>query len=88
MLGLSETAIGWLEGRRPADGVSLPDDDRAVQLLEFCGVSEQDRDDMLAARPDRSRDAGWCTLQRAFVTHLGSGRHWAKRTGIRLPAAA
>lgn len=24
------------------------------------------------------------TLQRAFVTHLRSGRHWAKRTGIRL----
>jgi hypothetical protein len=25
------------------------------------------------------------TLQRAFVTHLRSGRHWAARTGIRLP---
>ncbi|MEV0290293.1 acyltransferase domain-containing protein [Kribbella sp. NPDC050820] len=70
MLGLSETAIGWLEGRQSAADVRLPDDDRAVELLEFCGVCEQDRDDMLAARPDRSRDAGWWAVLGAMVADL------------------
>ncbi|TDD27436.1 hypothetical protein E1218_10660 [Kribbella turkmenica] len=73
MLGLSENAVAWLGGLEPASDVRLPDDVEAARMLKFCGVSEQDRDDMLAARPDRSRDADWWTVLGAMVTDLDRG---------------
>jgi hypothetical protein len=32
---------------------------------------------------DLARVPQQTTLQKAFVSHLRSGRHWSKRTGIR-----
>jgi len=72
-LGLSEKATAWLGGLETAADVSLPDDRQAAEMLEFCGVSEQDRDDMLAARPDPSRHEDWWTVLGAMVTDLDRG---------------
>jgi hypothetical protein len=70
---LSEKAVAWLEGLEPTADVKLPDDGEAVELLEFCEVAEQDRDDMLAARPDPSRDADWWTVLRAMAGDIDRG---------------
>ncbi|MGW6281224.1 acyltransferase domain-containing protein [Kribbella sp. NPDC055071] len=67
-LGLSEAAADWLRGLDAVE-VTLPDDREARELLEFCGVLERDRDDMLAARPD----AEWMTVLQALAGELDRG---------------
>jgi len=51
-----------------SDGVRLPDE--AESLMEFCGVSETDRRDMLAARPDPVNDPDWWAVTAAMVCGL------------------
>ena len=90
-LGLSETATAWLRGRETAADVELPQDREAVEMLTFCGVSERDREDMLAARPDPERDAHWWVVLQAIAAELDRGMDqavgangftgWPKLTG-------
>ena len=74
----------WLGGIEPAVDVRLPDDGEAAKMLEFCAVAEQDRVDMLAARPDPSRDADWWTVLRAMAGDLDRGMDQAiEATGFK-----
>jgi hypothetical protein len=68
-LGFTGTAREWLRGLPDGDDVRLPDD--AEALLEFCGVAAENRQDMLAARPDPERQPDWWTIMTAMACGLG-----------------
>ncbi|GAA0923736.1 hypothetical protein GCM10009554_02050 [Kribbella koreensis] len=47
-------------------GLVLPGEE-AVGLMEFCGVGGQDREEMLAARPDAVREPEWWAVTAALA---------------------
>ncbi|MFF1817530.1 acyltransferase domain-containing protein [Kribbella sp. NPDC058245] len=54
--------------REVGPALQLPAD--AAGLLEYCGVAERDRVEILAARPDAGRDPEWWALISALVGSL------------------
>lgn len=65
-LGLSTKARALLRDMPVGDGVRLPDD--AEALLEFCGVADCDRREMLAARPDPNAHPDWWAVLSALAS--------------------
>jgi hypothetical protein len=67
---LAEPAHGAGPGQldAAAQAVQLPEN--AAELLEYCGVAERDRVEMLAARPDAERDPEWWALISALAGSL------------------
>jgi len=49
-------------------GLSVPDD--LEELLEYCGVPERDRQELMAARPDRERQPEWWVIASALAVEL------------------
>nr|WP_238350733.1 acyltransferase domain-containing protein [Kribbella shirazensis] len=54
-----ERFVGW------GTGPQLPEN--AEELMEYCGVAEADRREMLAARPDPDRDPEWWAITSAMA---------------------
>lgn len=67
-LGFAAGDRAWLCGLPVAADVRLPDE--AEALMEYCGVSEADRREMLAARPDSEQDPDWWAVMAALAGRL------------------
>jgi hypothetical protein len=67
-LGFSLEGRAWLRGLPVDDGVELPTN--AGELLEYCAVSDLDRREVLAARPDPERDRDWWVITSALARGL------------------
>lgn len=67
-LGFGPAARAWLRGLPVGEEVQLPDE--AESLMEYCGVAEADRQEMLAARPDPVRDPDWWAVMSAMAGEL------------------
>ncbi|GAB3929462.1 hypothetical protein GCM10029976_029140 [Kribbella albertanoniae] len=66
-LGFSGEGCTRFAGMTASD-VQLPEN--ATELLEYCGVAERDRREMLAARPDPEKHPEWWVLTSALATNL------------------
>ncbi|MFC6157763.1 acyltransferase domain-containing protein [Kribbella jiaozuonensis] len=64
-VGFSEQARARFQGLAVGDGLQVPED--AEALIEYCGVSAPDREQMLAARPDPDNDPEWWTIASALA---------------------
>ncbi|MDX6284253.1 MAG: hypothetical protein QOH03_5324 [Kribbellaceae bacterium] len=84
-ISVGEGVTAWVSALElPADeegviagvsGFELPADE-AVGLMEFCGVVEVDRREMLAARPDVEAEADWWAVTAALAGSVE--REWEK----------
>lgn len=64
-VGFSEQARARFQGLQVGDGLRVPED--AEALIEYCGVSAPDREQMLAALPDPDNDSEWWTIASALA---------------------
>lgn len=69
-LGFSGQALEWLRGLEAGDGLVVPAD--VDRLLDYCGVSDVDQREMVAARPEVG--AEWWVLAGALAADIE--RHW------------
>jgi hypothetical protein len=67
-VGFSTAGRQWVRQLPDSDDVRLPDDPEA--LMEYCGVVEDDRREMLAARPDPDQDLEWWAIVSAMAGSL------------------
>lgn len=72
LLGVSTHASSRLAAMPSPADLTLPDDNVASDLLEFCSVNKADRQAMLQARPDPERDPAHWWLLSATVAELHS----------------
>lgn len=67
-LGFSAEGCARFAGMTAANDVQVPEN--AAELLEYCGVAEGDRGEMLAARPDPDEHPEWWALMAALAGGL------------------
>ncbi|MFC9692315.1 acyltransferase domain-containing protein [Kribbella sp. NPDC056951] len=67
-LGFSAEGCVRFAGMTAANGLEMPEN--AAELLEYCGVAERDRREMLAARPDPEAEPEWWALTAALAGGL------------------